>query len=78
MIIFFIDENRHYYRRLIEFEHFVNKYTRKKMAILIKNILKRNDILRKILTIIINNAFNNNIFIKSLIHYFNIKTLTSA
>jgi len=48
------------------------------MTILIKNILKRNDILRKILTIIINNAFNNNIFMKSLIHYLNIETLTSA
>jgi len=48
------------------------------MTILIKNILKRNNILRKILTIIINNAFNNNIFIKNLIHYFNIEALTSA
>jgi len=48
------------------------------MAILIKNILKRNNILRKILTIIIDNAFNNNIFIKSLIHYLDIKTLTSV
>jgi len=47
------------------------------MTILIKNILKRNDILRKILTIIINNAFNNNIFIKSFIYYLNIKTLIS-
>jgi len=48
------------------------------MATLIKNILKQNDILRKILTIIINNAFNSNIFIKSLIYYLDIKTLRSA
>jgi len=48
------------------------------MTILIKNIFKRNNILRKILAIIINNAFNNNIFIKSFIHYLDIETLTSA
>jgi len=48
------------------------------MTTLIKNILKRNNILRKILIIIINNAFNNNIFIKSFIYYFDIETLTSV
>jgi len=45
---------------------------------LIKNILNQYSILRKILAITINNAFNNNIFIDSFVYYINTNIFTNT
>jgi hypothetical protein len=67
IIVFFIDKNWKYHEILIKFEYMKEKHTDETLTKIVKKILAKHNIQTRILTITIDNAFNNITFFLILI-----------
>ncbi len=76
IIAFFINKNWNYREILIDFEYMKKKHTNENLTKVVEKILIKHNIQARILTIIIDNAFNNVIFFFELVK--NLFTITSC